>query len=78
METKENQYLSLKVDLGALGEAYLMVLDNQNKEKPNDPDVKVLVKQANNGLKQCGAGWVNNKKAFVPKVESEVNPNQHI
>jgi uncharacterized protein (DUF736 family) len=61
METKENQYLSLKVDLGALGEVYLMVLNNNKKEKPTDPDVRVLI-QGTSNLKQCGAGWINTKK----------------
>lgn len=63
MQIEENQYLSLKVDFGALGEVYLMVLDNKNKNKPNDPDIRVLVQQVNNGLKQCGVGWINTKKS---------------
>jgi len=69
METKENQYLSLKVDLGALGDVYLMVLDNTKKEKPTDPDVRVLI-QKEGSLKRCGAGWINTKKQ--PQVSNAV------
>jgi len=43
MKTEENQYMSLKVDLGIFGEAFLMVVDNKKKDKPTDPDVRVLV-----------------------------------
>jgi len=62
MKTEENQYMSLKVDLGIFGEAFLMVVDNKKKDKPTDPDVRVLVRQADNNLKNCGAGWINTKK----------------
>jgi len=75
MEIKENEYVSMKLDLGAMGEVYLMQTVNTKKEKPTDPDFRILKRDSKNNLQGCGVAWITVKKQnFTPNIEMEHTP----
>lgn len=61
------KYLKGKLDLGAFGEADILVFKNEHKKEEKHPDHVIYLSQGDGKPKKIGALWVNVKKESEPQ-----------
>lgn len=69
------KYLNGNIDLGALGKVQIKVFKNEKKEKDNQPDFRIVVKDGDN-LKSVGALWTTEKKEAKEGKKEETRKDE--